>query len=128
MLGQFQFLDDEVCWPRGGGPWTIVEVNFGHSTAWDLRLELEREGQAAQVVFADPVSFRVHDEGELLTYWVARDAQGVDIGTFYSLENSIVLQEFIHEVGGSKPLRHFLVAGSDTCVEVLGVQPPEVTT
>ncbi len=106
--------------------WEVVEVTFGHSTGWDLRLRLEREGQIAQIVFPRPTSFRVHDERQLVSYWTTRADQGVQIGTLYLLKGSDVVQDFI-QVEGNLPLQHFLVAGIDTCVEVIGTYSPQIT-
>jgi hypothetical protein len=127
MPEMFSLMDMQMSWPPGRPLWEIAEVSFGYSTDWDLRMRLKREEQYAQVIFANPVSFRVHDERELVSYWKARADQDVQIGTFYCLEGSGLVQQFEHNgFHGNGRLNHFLVAGVDTCVEVIGTRPPVV--
>jgi hypothetical protein len=117
-------MDEQMSWPSDRPLWEITEVSFGYSTDWDLQLLLERNERSEQVIFANPVSFRVHDERELMSYWTARAEQGVQIGTFYCLEESGLVQQFAQGFHGGERLRHFLVAGVDTCVEVIGTRSP----
>lgn len=108
-------------------PWTIFEVRIGHSTDWNLCLELEREGQVAKAVFERPETFRVQDESDIAHYWGLLSAQQAEIGTFYVLKEGAFLEEFrARSIWPDRQLQHFLVAALDTCVEVICARPPRV--
>src|SRR5262245_17879372 len=121
----FRLLDDEIQWPAATRRelWDIVQVQFGRKTEWQLRLELADNGQAARATFDDVVSFRVHDEAEIVEYWTARDREGIGVGTCYAIRSSDYLDEISRGITGisrNRPMRHFLLCGRDICVEVIG--------
>ena len=59
----FKLLDAEVHWPPTGRHlWSVVQVESGHQTGWQLRIRLERHEQSATAIFSKVVGFRVHDE------------------------------------------------------------------
>ena len=111
-----------------GHLWEIVDVRMGVSTDWDLHVALEMDGHSANVIFPNVVSYRAHDEREMLEYWGARAHEGVGVGSLYSVSESAYKSEI--QAGGvtglSFPLTHFLLAGNNICVEVLSTNPPEV--
>ena len=126
----FRLLDGELHWPPTGRHlWDIVQVDFGRKTDWQLRLELTRNGQTVKVVFDDVISFRVHDEAEIAEYWTTREKEGVAVGTVYALRKSAYLDEIgrgISAISHALPMSYFLLTGNDTCVEVIGPQPPRL--
>src|SRR4029450_854178 len=104
----------------GGGSslWLITDVRFGHLQDWPLHLRLERGDTAIEMVFANVVSFRAHDESEIMGHWQQRNDEKVPSGTLYELAGSTYLEEFADGTTGimNRPLKHYLVAGYDLCV------------
>ena len=111
---------------RQAGLWEVAEVAFGASSDWNLSIALTRRGESVQVVFSSPLSFRVQDEGALGHYWKVRDIERAGIGTVYLIGTSEYCAEIGGQTGLSESLRHYLVAGDDTCVEVITQSPPSV--
>lgn len=111
--------------------WDIVEVGFGASTGWTLSAKLaDRHGGTRWVLFDDPVSFRVQDEREMLDYWGARDAQNAGIGALYTILDSSYLKELgtgLTALTDNGALTHFLLAGENTCLEVITLTRPRAS-
>jgi hypothetical protein len=126
----FSLLDDELNWPRIGRTlWDIVQVDYGHRTKWELRIELEHDGRLAEAVFDHVVSYRVHDEREIFQYWAALARENAPVGTIYVIQKSDYLNEIKRGSTGlvTKSLRHFLLAGMNICVEVIGSGNPTLS-
>lgn len=124
----FSSIDAEIGWPAPESSrdlWDVVQVSFGHQTQWLLRLELAKGEATAEVVFRNPTTFRVQDEGQMVAYWVAREKEGWAPATFMTVAESPYLDEFKKEPTGSRgDLRHFLVVAMNTCVEILSEEAP----
>lgn len=129
MVIGFTLLDLELGLPQPLTPlWTISDIRFGHRQSWPLELLLERGGDTVRLIFREVVSFRAHDESEILTYWTARPV-GSPIGSIYRIAESDYLAEFADSTAAlmGQPMTHYLVAGNDLCVEVLASQPPALS-
>lgn len=130
MPSGFVSLDAEMEWTSSFAEhWDIVGVQFGHRTEWQLRLEIGAlEGGEKTVVFTDPVSFRVQDEGEIYTYWLDREREGAPIASVYSIMSSAYLDEISTGVSAQAigPVTHYLIGGQNICVEVIGRSPPKL--
>lgn len=130
MASGFRLIDTELGWKTDAHElWDIVNLEFGHRSDWALRAELQFDQQRmADLRAHEVISFRVHDEGELLDYWTQRSLEGVPVGTFYQIGKSAYLAELSLGVSAlATPLKHFLVCGRDTCLEVLSRGPPKIT-
>ena len=102
----------------------IVDVAYGRSSGWKLRIEVNEGGHTFSIIFPQPVSFRVQDEREMVDYWLARDLEKVPAGLLYSIAQSRYLDEFAQSPSVThQPLIHLLITGYDTCVEVLTQTP-----
>lgn len=123
-------LDGTLLEGMGGGVplWSITDVRFGHRQDWPLHVRLQRGSNAMKLIFESAVSFRAHDESEILGHWQQRTHEGVPVGTVYEIAESSYLNELSAGVNGlaRAPTKHFLVAGNDLCVEVLATAPPKV--
>ncbi|MEO6340517.1 MAG: hypothetical protein ABIO39_10795 [Caulobacteraceae bacterium] len=123
----FKPLDREVGWPtarkRIGD---FIHIEFGYPTGWLLVAEYEHPEGPLWVVVDNPVSYRVHDERELLDYWMRLGAEGVPAGVAYEIGESAYLAELKRGVSGisMRPLRHFLFAGLNICLEVIATSTP----
>lgn len=130
MTRGFRLLDGEMMQRVGGGSplWAITDVRFAHLVNWPLHLRLERNGTAIDLVFDEVVSFRAEDESEILGHWRQRSEENVPVGTIYEIAVSTYLSEFASGTAGltNAPIKHYLVAGYDLCVEVLATAPPRV--
>ena len=128
MPSGFISLDAELGWTSSFDEhWDIVGVQFGHRTEWQLRLEVVGlRGAEHTVIFSDPVSFRVQDEGEIYSYWVDREKEGAPIASVYAIMSSAYFDEISTGVSAQAigPLTHYLICGQNTCVEVIGRSPP----
>ncbi|MDO9471839.1 MAG: hypothetical protein Q7J28_02200 [Caulobacter sp.] len=103
----------------------VVGVRFGFEPYRQLQIELLASGWRGEITFDYPVSFRAHDEGEIIAYWTARAAEDVGVGTCFRIAKSDYLSELSQGVSGlHEELTHYLVAGLDLCVEVLSTSPP----
>ena len=106
---------------RTGGLWEIIDVSYGHSTGWMLIARLEDQANSIEIRFPHIVSFRAHDEREMLNLWAARDKEGVSVGTLYVVADS----SYKTEVGdGGVTGMCDVIAGTNLCVEVLATVPP----
>lgn len=130
MPSGFISLDAELGWTGSFGEhWDIVGVQYGHRTQWQLRLEVEAfDGSEKTVIFADPVSFRVQEEGEIYAYWVDRDTEGAPIASVYTIKRSAYLDEISMGVSAEAmgPVTHYLICSQNVCVEVIGRSRPEL--
>jgi len=111
---------------RTGGLWEIIDVSYGHSTDWTLTARLEDEANSTEIRFPHIVSFRAHDEREMLDLWATRAKEGVGVGTIYVVADSPYRTE-LSEAGATgmcEPLTHYVIAGTNLCVEVLATVPP----
>lgn len=130
MVSGFRLIDAKLGWKTDTRElWDIVNIEFGHRSDWALKAELQFDRQrVADLVAHDVISFRVHDERELVDYWAQRNSEGVPVGTFYEIGESTYLAELSRGVGALVgPLTHFLLCGRDTCLEVLSRALPKVT-
>lgn len=110
----------------------VTNVSFGYQSNVRLFIEyLSLNEQSAWAIFDEPVSFRVHDEGEIYCYWGTRSYEGVRPGFAFEIERSHYLTEM--RLGATaimnqkRRLRHFLICGLNICVEVIAFEPPTVT-
>ncbi len=128
MLRGFFSLDEELGFDPGahGG---IRGVEYGDSTGWKLKVKYYLpEGQPdTEIVFDKIISFRVHDEAEIIHYWMVRDAEGASkTSLFYRIEETDYMNEIVRNgsSGLSNTCKHqifnILVATSNICVEVIG--------
>lgn len=131
MPSGFISLNNELGWRSLlGEHWDIISVQYGDNTEWQLLLQVEAlDGTREEVTFTDVVSFRVHDEAEIHHYWVARENEGAAASRVYIIRDSTYLDEIATGVSGRSdgPLIHYLVAGENTCVEVIGRSPPALS-
>jgi len=129
MVRGFQLLDGSLefsHWPNG--LWSIVDVRFGHLQDWPLVLTLKNGNVEVILTFTGVVSFRAHEESEIINHWIARANEGVPVGLLYSIADSAYLDEFAESTSAlaAQDFRHYLVAGYDLCVEVLAIAPPQL--
>ncbi|MEH6665889.1 MAG: hypothetical protein V7678_13645 [Brevundimonas sp.] len=130
MLKGFRPIDDEVGWsPADSHLGDFVQVDFGTATGWSLIAEYVY-GNTSVWIQATPVSYRVHDESELIHYWNRRQEEDVLVAFAYEIEVSPYLDEMKNGVTSmiGTGLRHFLCAGQNTCVEIIAEQPPMILT
>lgn len=130
MLKGFRPIEDELGWaPAGGRLGDFVQVDFGSATGWSLIAEYDC-GDSSVWLQATPLSYRVHDESELINYWNLRKDEGVPVAFAYEIEVSPYLTEMrdgVTSLSGTA-LRHLLFAGENTCVEIIAEQPPVILT
>ena len=131
MARGFRCIDEELGWPGPPG-WIgdFVQIDFGHRTGGALVAEYTGPDQALWVLVEDPVSYRVHDERELVAYWTQRAEENAPIAFAYELEESAYLIELREGVSGmiGTPLRHFLMGGQNACLEVIARNLPTITS
>ena len=121
-LGNFTLLEEQPPSPASAKMlWEIVAVEYGRGTGWELAITMESDGQFILLTFANVVSFRAQDEGNMLEYWPIIKREGVAVGTIYEIGRSTYKDEFqANSVAGiAMPLTHYLVAGNNLCVEPL---------
>lgn len=109
------------------GAWTLTDLSYGAETAWSLRAKFHQGDKVATVEIDRPKAFRVTDEGDLNWYWSTLSERAAGLGFVYELEGSAWLSEY--ESSTSFPdsgVRHFLLAGSDDCLEILAHLEPVV--
>lgn len=131
----FKPIDEELGWleadqPRGD----IVQISYGWRTAWVLVAQYEHEGGDRWIIIDSPVSHRVHDERELLSYGEQIVAEGARSSFAYEITESAYLTEMRNGVSGlsKRKLRHVLLCGRNICLEVIvsdlpswSLTPPE---
>lgn len=126
----FASIDQQIGW-RGGpkDQGDLFQFAYGLKTGWKLIAEYDGEIGSAWVVVDDPISYRVHDERELIAYWARRDEEGIPPAFGYEISKSIYLDELSRGVSGlvTGPLRHFLLGGQNQCLEIISNELPKVT-
>ena len=107
--------------PPPSGSWSLYEIHGVHWEPRLLRILIGDDTGEVEVAFQYPASFRSQDEGDMLDVWTAREAEGVEVATIYTIEKSAYLKSLReHAVSGlTLELRHWLVAGLNQCVEVV---------
>lgn len=109
----------------------IVQIDFGRETHWNLTIEYSFDDRSVWLVFGDAVSHRVHDEREISHYWEQRSDEGVLPAYAYEINQSPYLRELANGVTAAmnktRPLRHFLAGGLNTCVEVIAFDVPRIS-
>lgn len=125
----FVSIDQQIDW-RGGpkDQGDLFQFEYGLRTGWKLIAEYDGEIGSAWVIVDDPISYRVHDERELIAYWARRDEEGVSPAFGYEITKSIYLEELSRGVSGlvTGPLRHFLLGGRNQCLEIISNGLPKV--
>lgn len=109
------------------GAVTLMDVRYGADSDWNLVAGFANGDEAISVVVERPTAFRVTDEGNLIWYWSMLGKQGGPWGFVYELAGSAWLAEY--EASAASPdseVKHYLVAGSDECLEVLSWAKPVV--
>lgn len=105
--------------------WTLTDVSFGSATAWVLVATFEREAKRLAIRFDRPASVRISDEGDLLPLWASLWSELSTGGLAYKVRQSDFLDWFDASSGGLHgEVSHFLLAGTDTCVEVISNEAP----
>lgn len=130
MARGFRPIDQDLAWPDPEGRiGDILQVDFGCRTSWRLLVEYTGHGGSVWLCFDRPVSYRVHDEREMTAYWLRRSQEGATISRAYEIEASAYLDEMRDGVSASsgQRLRHILIGGHDTCVEVIATDLPAVS-
>lgn len=126
----FVSIDQQIDW-RGGpkDQGDLFQFAYGLRTGWKLIAEYDGEIGSAWVIVDVPISYRVHDERELIAYWARRDEEGILPAFGYEIAKSIYLEELSRGVSGlvAGPLRHFLLGGQNQCLEVISNGLPQVT-
>ncbi len=75
--------------------------------------------------FDNPASVRITDEGDLLPVWSSLWSELSTGGLAYKVRQSDFLDWFKASSGGLHgEVSHYLLAGSDTCVEVISNEAP----
>ena len=118
-------LDISEGLPSGSA--TLMNIRYGADSDWDLIAHFRYGDEAISVTVERPTAFRVTDEGNLMGYWSTIGDQGGPGGFVCELEGSAWLAEY--ETSTSVPdreVKHYLVAGSDDCLEVLSETEPVV--
>lgn len=125
----FATIDQEIGWrggPRDEG--NLFQFVYGLKTGWKLVAEYDGEIGSAWVIVDDPISYRVHDERELISYWARRDEEGISPAFGYEISKSVYLDELSQGVSGlvTGPLRHFLLGGQNQCLEIIASELPKI--
>lgn len=118
-------LDISEGLPSGAA--TLTDIRYGADSDWNLIAAFTKGDEAISVVVERPTAFRVTDEGNLIWYWSMLAKQGGPWGFVYELDGSAWLAEY--ETSAASPdaeVKHYLVAGSDECLEVLSWAKPVV--
>ena len=129
MAKGFHSLDQQLGWPeRPDKLGDIVQVDYGYRTGWLLVAEYETRDGTLWLTVDNPISYRVHDERELLSYWSQRALEEAPISIAYEIETSSYLDELRAGATGlfGTPLRHFLVSGQNICLEVIAAVLPDL--
>lgn len=120
-----RLLDISEGLPPGAA--TLNDVRYGTDTDWNLVAHFENGDEAIAVIIERPTAFRVTDEGNLIWYWSMLSDQGGPWGFVYELEGSAWLAEYETSAAFRNPeVKHYLIAGSDECLEVLARAKPVV--
>ncbi|MFN4042522.1 MAG: hypothetical protein ACK4I0_12745 [Brevundimonas sp.] len=118
-------LDISESLPPGAAK--LLDVRFGADSDWNLIARYSNADEAISVVVESPTAFRVTDEGNLIWYWSMLSRQGGPWGFVYELEGSAWLAEYESSAASPRSeVKHYLVAGSDECLEVLSETQPVV--
>jgi len=118
-------LDISEGLPSGAA--TLLDVRYGADNDWNLTAHFSNGDEAISVSVERPTAFRVTDEGNLIWYWSMLGEQGGPWGFVYELEGTAWLTEYETSAAGPDPgVKHYLVAGSDQCLEVLSSAKPVV--
>lgn len=105
----------------------LIDLRYGADSDWNLIADFKNGDEAISVVVERPVAFRVTDEGNLIWYWTMLGKQGGPWGFVYELEGSAWLAEYESSAAVPDPeVKHYVVAGSDECLEVLSWARPIV--
>ncbi len=123
----FTLLDGALDVPMAAGNlFDVVGLCFDVQPHPQLQIEVQSSTWCGEIIFDYPVSFRAHDEAEIINYWAARAAEDGGVGTFFRIEKSDYLSELSQGVSGlhNQELNHYLVAGLDLCVEVISTSLP----
>ncbi len=105
--------------------WTLTDVSFGSATNWVLVATFERRAKRVAIRFENPASVRITDEGDLLPLWSSLWSELSTGGLAYKVRRSDFLDWFDASSGGLHgDVSHYLLAGADTCVEVLSNGAP----
>lgn len=113
---------------KSGGP-TLLDLRYGTAEDWSLRADFSHGDLLVTVAVDRPTAFRVTDEGNLIWYWAMLKQQGGPWAFVYELEGSAWLTEYNSSAASpDREIRHYLVAGSDECLEILSWEEPVVTS
>lgn len=107
----------------------VPELEHLSYDLWELRVSVRLEdNRLAYVVFSDSIGHRMLDEGDLTEYW---DPDTRSEGWLWRIEEGGWLEECAKQ---GKFLIHgdsaceFMVLGSNDCVNVIALSPPQVYT
>ena len=118
-------LDISEGLPSGSA--SLMNIRYGADSDWNLIAHFRNGDEAISVTVERPTAFRVTDEGNLMGYWSNSVDQSCPGGFVYELEGSAWLAEF--ESSAADPyleVKHYLVVGSDDCLEVRSEAEPVV--
>lgn len=105
--------------------WTLTDVSFGSKSNWVLVATFEHGANRVAIRFDNPASVRITDEGDLLPAWSSPWSELSTGGLAYKVRQSDFLDWFNASSGGLHgEVSHYLLAGSDTCVEVISNAAP----
>ena len=105
--------------------WTLTDVSFGSATNWVLVATFEHGAKRLAIRFDNPASVRITDEGDLLPVWSSLWSELSTGGLAYKVRQSDFLDWFKASSGGLHgEVSHYLLAGSDACVEVISNEAP----
>lgn len=109
--------------------WTLTGVSFGSATNWGLIATFERGANRVAIRFENPASVRITDEGDLLSVWSSLWSELSTGGLVYKVRQSDFLDWFNTSSSGLHgEVSHYLLAGADTCVEVISSAAPTAET
>gem|GEM_PF-5996396 len=111
MARGFKSIDQELGWLHEGKDiGDFIQIDYGTGTGWSSLCEYSRSDGPLWIVFKRPVSYRVHDEREIVAYWHQRSEEGAPYAFAYEIEESAYLDELRTGVSGAihNCLRHFL--------------------
>lgn len=132
----FKALDIGIPEPRyPSWRWFITGVGWGRTDRQDtmgrgvLSVDFEEAipedsmetPRILKALVAEPLSFRVQDEGEMTPYWHRRQIEGAPVTDFYEIETSHYLHEMrFMTLLSYEPVKHFLFLGGNQCVDIIG--------
>lgn len=112
---------------ESGAP-TLLDLRYGAAEDWSLKAVFSHENGLVTVAVDRPEAFRVTDEANLIWYWSTLKQQGGPWAFVYELEGSAWLAEYSSSAASpDSAIKHYLVAGSDDCLEFLSWAEPVVT-